>query len=80
MVELDVSTKPAGPVSLQSGLKRLKPLGLIDWTNEAAVIKFADRVLAKCKTMRGTAPRAGPAQEQGPVGWFRRGRTFRAKA
>jgi hypothetical protein len=26
---------------LQSGFKRLKQLGLIDWTNEAAVIKFA---------------------------------------
>jgi hypothetical protein len=26
---------------LQSGFKRLKQLGLIDWTNESAVIKFA---------------------------------------
>ena len=32
---------------LQSGFKRLKQLGLIDWTNElAAMSEFGDRVLA----------------------------------
>ena len=50
---------------LQSGFKRLKQLGLIDWTIEFAVISFCGRVLQQCQAMCGMAPPAGSPRRQG---------------